>query len=296
MKIFITGGTGFVGTAMVNKLLEKGHSLKLLSKSQVIAEPKKEEKKEIFIGDVTDPKSFYGKMDGCDAVIHLVGIFRDFPSQGITFEKLHFEATKNIVEETKKAGIKRYLHMSAIGVSADSKSEYKQTKYKAEIYVKNSGLTYTIFKPSVIVGKNDKSINMFADMIRNSPVFPIIGDGKYRFQPVALENVIDGFVNSLEMPISYNKAYNIGGPIQYTYNELIDTIAAVMNKKPVKMHIPKEIFYLSAHLLDWNPKFPITTDQIHMLFEESISNDNLFFDELKIKPISFKEKIAEYIK
>jgi len=128
--------------------------------------------------------------------------------------------------------------MSALGSKPNAKSKYHQTKYIAEEYVIGSGLDYTIFRPSVIFGPEDEFVNMLAKMIKKLPLFPVIGKGDYRLQPIALEDVSTGFVRSLKLPYTIGKVYELGGLEKLRYTELVDRIGEVLNKKVRKACLP----------------------------------------------------------
>ena len=192
MKVFVTGSTGFVGNHVLNELLEKGHQVRALVRPGSEYKLKRPDEVESTPGTVEEPADLIQGMQGCDAIIHLVGIIRAFPNRGITFEKLHTEATANVVAAAKETGVSRLLHMSALGAREDGPTPYLSTKYAAEELVRESGLDFTVFRPSLIFGRGGEAIKMFSDMVAKI-VVPIIGDGKYRFQPVSASTVAQGF-------------------------------------------------------------------------------------------------------
>ena len=176
MKIFIAGGTGFVGGHLVRALLKNGHSVRTLVHGRSTNSGEVEQ----IAGDVTRFETLEQGLSGCDAVINLVGIIREFPSRGITFERLHVQATANLLAAAASNGIRRYLQMSALGSRPAAVSGYHQTKWRAEELVRGSGLDWTIFRPSLIFGPHDAFINMLAVQLRLAPIMPVIGSGSYR--------------------------------------------------------------------------------------------------------------------
>jgi NADH dehydrogenase len=234
-------------------------------------------------------------MTGCDAIIHLVGIIREFPGRGITFDKLHVQATNNVVHAARDLGIKRYIHMSALGARIGSQSGYSHTKGLAEQAVTDSSLEWTIFRPSVIFGPRDEFVNMLADMIRKTPVVPVIGSGEYRLQPVSLKNVAEGFVKSVTSPGTIGKIYDVGGPESYSYNEMIDEIASVMGKKRLKFHAPLPLMVPVIRVMERFPFFPVTRAQLTMLLEGNTCDPEKFYETFRITPVSFRDGIREYI-
>lgn len=296
MRIFITGSTGFVGSEILKRLVQSGHQVRCLVR-------KGSEQKlatsgggvEPIHGDVLETADWIDALDGCDAVIHLVGILREFSARQITFERLHVQATKNVVEAVQAHGIKRYLHMSALGARSDAVTGYHRTKFSAEEMVRASGLDYTIFRPSVIFGPKDKFVNLLADMMKKAPFMPVFGDGLYRLQPVAVESVAEGYVKALAMPQTVGKAYEVGGPDQLTYIEILQAIADAIRKKLHIVHVPMGLMQNIASLMGWLPFFPITRDQLIMLQEGNVCNERPFMEEFEIEPLRFKEGIARYL-
>lgn len=303
MKVFLTGGTGFVGSYVLKGLLAAGHKVRCLAR-----EPSREKLQgvkgvEVVVGDITDPQTLMGKLEGCDAAIHLVGIIREFPREGITWERIHWQGAKNVIDEAKRAGVRRFLLMSAMGVRPDGVSRYQTTKHQAEEYLKGSGLEGTIFRPSLIFGREDLSINTFARIIKMAPFYPIFGrTGESRFQPVAVENVAEGFVKALEVQASIGKIYEVGGPEIYTFRELLQVIGRVLGKKRVPtITIPLSLVMFQASLFQYvklfgRPLLPFSVDQLRMLSEDNVGNAKPFFEELQIKPISFQEGISRYMR
>ena len=302
MKIFLTGSTGFVGKQILRDLLDNNYQVRCLARKgseQKISHYKNpvlvKTGIDIVHGDITDAASLDGKLEGCDAVINLIGIIREFPGRGITFEKLHYEGTANLVKAARSQKVRRFIQMSALGVRLGGKTQYQQTKFRAEECVRSSGFDYTIFRPSIIFGAGDKFVNMFARMLNIQQFVPVVGNGNYKLQPVAVENVSMGFVKSIERKDAVGKTFDVGGPEKIEFNKIIDIIGEVICAPPNKVHIPVFIMSLLAEMFDWLPFFPVTQDQIIMLLEGNSCNEKHFFEHFEIKPIGFKEGISKYL-
>ncbi len=310
MKIFLAGGTGFVGSYLIRELLKKGHSVKCLVRNPQglnFSESALPESASALIGDALRPYMLPGNMHSSDAVINLVGIIREFPSHGITFERLHVEATRNLVDAAKAVGVKRFIQMSANGVkeSSTGATAYQTTKYAGEGIVKSSGLDWTIFRPSLIFGKPPKGRAEFcteiARVIRNAPFIPVFygGEhqgGEYRFQPVHVKNVAAAFAGCLEKPESVGKTFHLGGADTVAYKELLDIICAAMGKKPKrKVNIPWAIARPVFSILEKFPFFPATAEQIDMLIEGNVVPDNDYTDFFNIEPEKFSAQTIGYL-
>ncbi len=291
MKIFIAGGTGFVGEHLVTELQKSGHTVRLLlhSRSKLPGEI------EQVTGDITRLESFADRTAGCDAIINLVGIIREAPSRDITFERMHVTATANMLAAATANGISRYLQMSALGTRPSAISAYHQTKWRAETLVRASALDWTIFRPSLIFGPHDAFINMLAAQLRLAPVMPVIGSGSYRLQPIHADDVARCFARALELPETIGQTYELCGNDRLSYEALLDMIAEVLGKRrPMKPHLPLGLMKLIIPVLQKAPPFPITTDQLQMLLEESIGS-NEWQQVFGFTPRGLREGIAEYL-
>ncbi|KAB0671420.1 complex I NDUFA9 subunit family protein [Oryzomonas sagensis] len=291
MRVFIAGGTGFVGEHVSRELLRQGHQLCLLVHRR--AAPS--EGVEQVEGDVTRPEGFGQAVAGCDAVLNLVGIIREFPGRGVTFERLHVQATATMLAAAKQAGIRRYVQMSALGTRPDAVSSYHRTKFRAEELVRNSGLDWTILRPSLIFGPKDAFVGMLARQLRLAPVAPVIGSGAYRLQPIHADDVARCFALALEMPATIGQCYELCGNDRLRYVDLLDAVAAALGKPaPFKPRLPLGVMRLAIPALQGIPGFPITMDQLQMLVEENIC-DGRWKQTFGFEPKGFREGIGEYL-
>lgn len=275
MRILVTGGTGFVGTHLVNALQRRGHAVAVLARHPEAAHNRYNHPVEAVRGDVLEPETLAAACAGREAVVHLVGIL--FESEGRTFDRMHRAATENVLAAAKGAGVGRYLHMSAMGSAADAPSEYSRTKAAAEKAVRESGLPFTIFRPSVIFGPGDGFVSLLASVVRGNPGFiPVIGPGTTRFMPVSIYDVARVFADALEKPETVGKTYEVGGPATFALNDIYREIAAAVGKprKPL-VHFPLWWGRILASAFEWSarrgwlPAPPLTRDQLR-----SLSRDN----------------------
>jgi uncharacterized protein YbjT (DUF2867 family) len=292
MRIFVAGGTGFVGEHLVDALHGKGHELKLLVHRRSTPAADGIDQVE---GDVARLETFEQAVIGCDAVINLVGIIREYPLRGITFERLHVQATANMLEATRRAGARRYLQMSALGTRPDAVSRYHQTKFRAEELVRSSGLEATILRPSLIFGPKDAFINMLAGQLRLASVMPVIGSGTYRLQPIHAEDVARCFALTLEMPETVGQSYELCGNNRLSYVDMLDAVACAMGRPaPFKLRVPLGLMRMIIPVMQHIPRFPITMDQLQMLIEENIC-DGCWEQVFRFKPRDFRQGIQEYL-
>jgi len=296
MRVLVTGASGFVGNAVVRELLAQGHEVRALVRRGSEKKLQERERVEIAPGDCLDHEALEVAAAGCDAVIHLVGIIREFPGRGITFEQVHVQATRNVVDAAEGAGARRYLHMSALGARPEPADPYHLTNFRADEYVVNSKLTHTIFRPSVIYGPEDQSINLFARHIQRLAFFPIIGDGTYQLQPVPVWTVARAFALALELPQTENRIYEVGGPESLPFNEVIDIIARVLGRRVKKIHQPVWCMAFAAHVCGRFRWFPLPPGQLRMLLEGSTCDPTAFYQDFGLAPEHFSEGLASYLK
>ncbi|MCI0453708.1 MAG: complex I NDUFA9 subunit family protein [Candidatus Dadabacteria bacterium] len=289
----VTGSTGFVGRSIVKKLLEDRWKVRCILRKPDGGEALKKQGVDIYKGDITNKpsidKSFFQDLS---YVIHLVGIIKEVDTQ--TFERVHFQGTKNVVDLAKEAGVKKYVHMSALGTRKDAKSKYHSTKWKAEEYLRKSSLTYTIFRPSIIFGPDDEFINTFIRIIKLSPFVPVIKGGK--LQPIYVGDVSHCFVQSLTNTKTDGKTFELGGNKQYTLEEIIKLMMKVLNVKRILIPIPSLLMYPPAFLFQnvlRNP--PLTLDQLIMLEEDNVCDMKEVEDVFSFSPLPLEDALKQYL-
>lgn len=261
-RIFITGGTGFVGTAVQKAL--KGRKLTVLTRPGQVGQRNPDAT--YVAGDVVDAESLRGTMDDCKTVIHLVAIIVE--EGDATFDAVIRQGTENVVAEAKRAGVEHIILMSALGVRNDPRYPYYYAKHRAEEAVKQSAIPYTIFRPSIIFGPNDGFINQLADLVRTAPVVPIAGNGRSLFQPVSVAEVARSFAWAVNNKESHGQTYDLGGPDILTYEEIIDIVQTQLGTAKRKVHLPTSLVGAVVTLSSPLPKKlrpPVTREQLQML-------------------------------
>jgi uncharacterized protein YbjT (DUF2867 family) len=284
-RAFVTGATGFVGRNLIRALVANGFLVRCLVRPGSERDLQGFESIDRVPGDVLQPDGLVASVEGCAAVIHLVGIIRERPMRGVTFERLHTQATANMLDVARRAGAKRFLQMSALGTRPGARSRYHATKWQAEEAVRASGLDWTIFRPSIIFGPGDEFVSMLAHMIGRLPAVPVLGDGQYRLQPIPVAQVAEGFARALRAPAAVGQIYEVGGPAAYRFVEILDAIGAAVGHPHVrKVHVPLGLVKLMTRALGWLPLYPVSMDQIRMLEEESVTDPSRFFADFGITP------------
>ncbi len=262
--ILVTGGTGFVGPKVVHALRAEGRDVRAVVRDASRTDTLRNWGCELVEGDVTDAASLKRAAAGCDAVVHLVAIITGSASD---FERVMVRGTENLVGAAQEAGVRRFVLMSALGVSEQTRSltPYYASKWAMEAAVQASGLEHVIFRPSFVFGRDGGVLPTFIRQVRWSPVTPVLGSGESRIQPIWVEDVAAYFAKSIDLPEAADRTFELGGPDQVTWNELYQRIAKVLGKRRVRLNVPIPLVRPGAAVAELLPKPPITRDQLKMI-------------------------------
>ncbi|HWR72274.1 MAG TPA: complex I NDUFA9 subunit family protein [Nitrospirota bacterium] len=293
--VLVTGGTGFVGRHLVAHLRKEGIPVRAVVRDPAKAQGLKEIGVEVVPGDIADKPSLEAAAAGVERVIHLVGIIQE--GRGFTFRSVHVEGTRNVLAAAKKAGVRQFFFQSALGSRPDARSEYHKTKWEAEELVRRSGIPFTILRPSLIYGPGDLFTVRLSDMMRLSPVLPVIGSGRSKVQPVFIDDVSACIVKAVMSDAFLGRAYEIGGPEQLTYEEVTRAIADAMGIKRPMLHLPMLLMRTMARVAETAlPKPPVTTDQLVMLLEDNVCDVKNIRVIFGIEPVRFRDGLKTFIK
>jgi len=290
MKILVTGGTGFVGTALRRELKQLGHDVRLLVRVQSAHKIDPREGFEVVTGDILDTHACLRAVAGVDALIHLVGIRREFPEDGITYEAMHTEASYGIFDAARRAGVKRAVYLSALGARADSRSRYQQTKFEAEEILRKTGMRWTIFRPSVLFGPGDEFHPLLADLVHRH-VVPIIDGGKTLMQPVSLADVVGPLARTVTMPETQGKIYEIGGPERIAFVDILYKVARVYDVWPNTVSVSSMLAKPLVKFAQRFRCFPLTLEELYLLLEDNTCDPTAFTEAYGVRLDTYIDKI-----
>jgi len=256
--ILLIGGNGFVGRVLAAQLQSAGYSV-LIPTSHLAAGRElrllpKVHLEDADIHEFDSLQELCSRVSSSGAVINLVGVLHDKPAQpyGKIFQAAHVDLPKNIITAMQMNGLKRYLHMSALGADSSGPSMYQRSKGDGEAAVKASNLDWTIFRPSVIFGAQDQFINLFTKLTKLFPVMPL-ANHTAQFQPVSVDDVASAFVSALTMPMTIHQAYDLVGPTVYTMKEIVELAKRKADASCAIIPVPAFVGYLQALAFEFLP-------------------------------------------
>jgi len=263
--ILVTGGTGFVGGHVVHALRADRRDVRCLVRDRRRAERLQAWGCELIEGDVTRPESLHAAAAGCDTVVHLVAIRQGRPEQ---FQRIMVDGTRSLLAAAKEAGVHRFLHMSALGTSAETQDlvPYYHAKWEMEQDVKSAGIPYVVFRPSFVFGKDGGILPTFTKLARVAPVTPIVGSGTQRIQPIWADDVGTYFSKAVDLQAATDRTFELGGPEAVTWNEFWERLKRVRGIRRPSVHVPIGLMKLNALVTERLPgNIPLTRDLLKML-------------------------------
>jgi NADH dehydrogenase len=265
--ILVTGGTGFVGPKIVHALRERELPVRALVRNPAArpAATLAAWGAELVHGDITDAASLRRAAAGCDAVVHLVAIRQGSKEQ---FRRVMEQGTRDLVAASKETGARRFVLMSALGTTEETKDlvPYYHAKWEMEQTVASSGLEYVIFRPSFIFGRDGGILTTFRRVAKLAPVTPIIGSGEQRIQPIWIDDVAAYFAASVDKPEAAGRTFELGGPDAVTWNEFWARLKRSLGQRRPSVHVPVRLMRVNALLTERLPgNIPLTRDLLTML-------------------------------
>ncbi len=296
LSLCILGGTGFLGTRLVARLIKDGHAVTVLSRDRELH-------KHLLVlpgltlenCDVYSEPQLSEHFRGKDAVINLVGILNERGFGGGGFRRAHTELTRCVLEAMRSAGVSRLLQVSALRAAVDAPSYYLKSKGAAEKLIRErTGLDWTILQPSVMFGPGDTFLNRFAGLLATVPfVFPLARPDA-RFQPVFVDDVVDATLRCLQGGASIRESYELGGPQIYTLREIVSLVANTTGHRRWIIGLPDFAARLQGLVMDFVPGRPFSSDNYRSLKVDSVCTVD-GFAKLKIVPHSMAAAARQYL-
>lgn len=299
--ILVAGGTGFIGAAIVRELMRQRFApVAVLSRvPSKVSRRFPEFTLEARGGDVTDPASLPGALQGIETVINCVQFPTspiEIPRKGWTFENVDYRGTVNLVEAAKAAGVKRFVYLSGVGAAPDADRHWFRFKWQAEEAVRSSGIPYTILRPTWVYGPEDVALNRFLGFAKFLPFIPTFGNGKQLMQPVFVEDVGKAVVACLQTPAAVDQTFEIGGPEVMTMDEVIRTALEVAGKRRFILHQPVFVGKVLGRLASVLPNPPLSADAVDFITHSAVADNGPLLAALGIRLTPLREGLASYLR
>ncbi|MFQ5679235.1 MAG: complex I NDUFA9 subunit family protein [Gemmatimonadota bacterium] len=292
-RVIVAGATGFMGRHVVARLAARGHAVRALCRTP---DPERvPHVAEWWPADVTAPEEVAGAAAEQDVVLHLVGVREG--REVTAFRRVHVDGTRTLVEEAVRAGVRRFIYVSVAGARPDG-SVFFRTKWEGEGEVVRSGLEYLIFRPSIVYGPGDKFTSALAILLKRLPVFPVLGVGSMRLQPVAVEDVTDALVQAVERPDMGDAVYELAGPEQLKLTKIVRLVARALGLRRPIVQLPRPLAAPALWAVNrLGLPAPLTPAQLDMLCEASLLTkaDNALRTVFRVEPMPFRVAVVDYL-
>ena len=294
-QVTVLGGSGFVGSAIVARLDAAGYQVKVLTRRRECAKhlillPNVD----VVECDVMDDKALAAALRGSQAVVNLIGILHE--SRKMSFNAVHAELPRRLALICHEQGIPRLLHMSALQASMDGPSAYLRSKAAGEAVVMDYAdqLHVTAFRPSVIFGRGDSFITLFANLVKLMPVVAL-AKPEAKFQPIWVEDVAHAFLTSMENIDTYGQRYDLAGPRVYTLRQLVEFVIFVLDKKRKIVGLNEQLSYLQALMLEKMPLITLMTrDNLASMQVDNVCQGE-FPKVFDIQPTAMEVVVPDYL-
>lgn len=294
--ILLTGASGYVGRHLATELRSRGLAVRGLVRNPRRAEPLRSLDVEVATGDVLRPASLGLACDGVDTVVHLVGLLRE--GWRDTFQRVVVEGSRNVITACQARGVTRLVYVSALGAAMDSPSRYFATKATVEGLVRDSGLAYQIWRPSLMLGRGEKLTDDLSRLLRRSPVMPVLRlPEEGRMQPLMVTDAVEIMADLLSADGAWGHTFAIAGREQLTLAEITDKIAAALGRRPMHLPVSGRFVQLAARLLEpVSPMLPVSADQLRMLATDGTTTDTHYTQYSRVVPRPVADGLGEVLR
>ena len=294
MRVLVTGATGFLGRRVVPALMERRHEVACL-----VHRPGRERifpprTVDVHYGNVMEPDTLPAAFEDADAVVHLVGIIRR--RRRSAFDLVNRQGAANVAAAAKESGVKHVTLVSALGAAEDRAYPYLHSKWEGERALVNSGVPYTIIRPSIVFGEGDEFLNSIAALVKAMPITPIIGSGRNRLQPISADDLARCVATSVEREDLKGRTLELGGPEQLSYDEIVSIVTQAMGVRRPRVHVPALIMNVLVSVMElFLPRPPITTDQLRMMAIRNVAESDGVEKAFGFTPMGLERNI-DYVK
>ena len=299
LKVVVAGGTGFLGRHISRALLDAGHSVTVLGRSpDKVSSIPLLQGANATRGDVTDPPSLTGTLQGADAVVQAV-TFPNYPMEvarkGLTFDNYDRRGTENVLAEAQRAGVSKFVYISGASAEPASEKTWYRAKGLAERAIRASGIDHAILRPSWAYGPEDKALNKFAAIARFSPIVPKPGVSPQRIQPVYVGDIATSVIRVFERE-AWNDTYELGSREVMTMDEVIETMLEVMGKRRPIVPVPSTLMKIATAPLGLLPAPPMTPGGVEFAIQDGLVDITKMIEVLGIEPLTLRQGLERYLR
>jgi len=297
-QIAIFGAGGFLGRHLMRKLTELDYRIKVATRSPYLKGYLKSQGNagqiELFKTNILNEDEVKNILNNCDVAINLVGILYETKKQ--KFSQIHEQFPHLLSRLCNECEVKNLIHVSALGVEEKHESKYKQSKLNGEKNIKDNFKQSVILRPSVVFGPEDKFFNVFASFVQFSPILPLIGGGKTKFAPIYVGDIAKAIIEILKNDNLESNIYELGGPENYTFKQLMEILLREIKKKRFLISIPFSVAKFQSYFLQMMPNPLLTPDQVEMLkYNNIVSGDHPTLQDLGISGKNIHSILPKYI-
>ncbi|MFQ6103168.1 MAG: complex I NDUFA9 subunit family protein [Candidatus Glassbacteria bacterium] len=296
--ILVTGGTGFIGSEVVRKLVASGREVRVMSRNPEKALRLFEDMKvELVGGSVTDAESLELAMKGTETVINCVQ-FENYPmekkSKGLTFMDVDGKGTVNQVTTAVRAGVREFIYVSGAGAGKSREEKWFKAKNRAEESVRDSSLDYLIIRPTWVYGPRDRSVNRFVSFAKKLPFVPLIGDGNQKVQPLYVGDLAEIICHIVDTYTGRGRTYEVGGPHVFTMRRLVEIVLEVLGVSKPIIPIPVPLMRFASVIAKFFPGSTISPEVIDFAIQEAVVDNSRILETFPITLKSFEEVLKQY--
>lgn len=294
-RVLVTGASGFIAGHLLPRLASRGHRVRAMWRGREGPGRTSAPGIEWVEADVTRADTLGPATFECDAIVHLAGCGASVP--GASLEQVNVVGTRNLLVAGLNAGVQRFVYVSALGASPTA-GPYFRSRFQAEDAVMSSGLEHVILRPAVVYGPSDHFVTSIIELLRRLPVFPMLGDGTFRLQPVAVEDLVDALTQSVERPDVEGGLYEVAGPDRISFVSIVRTVGEVAGLRRPILPLPDRVASTLTRLVR-RAGFatPFTREQLDVLRCGSVLSgaDNPLRSVFRVKPLPFRDALEDYL-
>ncbi len=294
-RILVTGADGFIGRHLIPRLISRGHEVRALARALPTRPGARVPGVEWRIADLTDRETLAGIAEGCNRIVHLAGRFEARP--GAALGRVHGTGTRNLVWELRKTGMERLVYVSTLGASPDA-GPFFRSKFEAEDVILSSTLDFVILRPSVVYGPGDHFTRPIVRLLDSLPVFPVMGDGTFMLQPLAVEDMVDVLTQAVEREELAGRTFALAGPETLSFVRIVRILGEAIGRPRPVIPLPARFAVPAAAIADrFGLPSPFTRSQLDILQYGSVlpTTDNPVRTVFRLKPLTFADAVTDYL-